>query len=140
VFPRRLGRRACAVYDGFRRARTVYGSHHYEDSEPGDGTRVLVEHSWPRGVSKADAESDDRLKEVAPSDDLRERFDPDPDRRPEFRSRYRAELDERPERVAELLDYARSGTLTLIYAATDEEYNNAVVLANYPDERLDDGR
>jgi len=93
---------------------------------------------WPRGVSKADAESDDRLKEVAPSDDLREWFDPDPDRRPEFRSRYRAELDERPERVAELLDYARSGTLTLIYAATDEEYNNGVVLANYPDERLND--
>jgi len=111
----------------------------YEGSDPGDGTRVLVDRLWPRGISKEEAQLDDWMKEVAPSDDLREWFDHDPDRWNEFRELYRNELDDRPERIRELLEYAQSGTLTLLYAAADEEYNNAVVLADYLAERLDEG-
>lgn len=110
----------------------------YEDPEPDDGTRVLVDRLWPRGVSKEVAQLDDWLKEIAPSDELREWFDHDPDRWEAFSERYRSELDDRPELVEELLEHARSGTLTLLYAAADEEHNNAEVLADYLTERLDD--
>lgn len=71
----------------------------YEDPDPDDGTRVLVDRLWPRSVSKAEAQLDEWMKAVAPSDDLREWFDHDPDRWDEFRERYRAELDNRPERL-----------------------------------------
>jgi len=110
----------------------------YEDPDPEDGTRVLVDRLWPRGVSKEEAQLDDWMQEVAPSDDLREWFDHDPDRWDEFSERYRDELDDRPEQIDRLLESARSGTLTLLYAAVDEEHNNAVVLADYLDERLDE--
>ncbi|MFB6084857.1 DUF488 domain-containing protein [Haloarcula rubripromontorii] len=109
----------------------------YEDPDPEDGTRVLVDRLWPRGVSKEEAQLDDWMQEVAPSDDLREWFDHDSDRWDEFSERYRDELDDRAEQVDRLLESARSGTLTLLYAAADEEHNNAVVLADYLDERLD---
>jgi uncharacterized protein YeaO (DUF488 family) len=110
----------------------------YEDPNPEDGTRVLVDRLWPRGVSKEEAHLDDWIKAIAPSDDLREWFDHDPNRWNEFANRYRSELDDRPEQVQELLEYARSGTFTLLYAATDEKHNNAVVLANYLADRLDE--
>jgi uncharacterized protein YeaO (DUF488 family) len=76
---------------------------------------------------------------MKPSDDLREWFDHDPDRWSEFTERYRYELKDRSEGVRELLDYAQSGTLTLLYAAADEEHNNAVVLADSPADPLDEG-
>lgn len=79
------------------------------------------------------------MEDIAPNDDLREWFDHDPDRWNEFVRRYRNELDHRPERVREPLEYTQSGTLTLHYAATDEEHNNAVVLADYLADRLDEG-
>lgn len=110
----------------------------YEDPDPEDGTRVLVDRLWPRGVSKEGAHLDDWMKDIAPNDDLREWFDHDTDRWSEFRERYGSELDDRPERVEELLGYARTGTLTLLYAATDEEHNNAVVLADYLSDRLNE--
>lgn len=117
----------------------VYTKRVYEDPDSADGTRVLVDRLWPRGVSKEEAQLDDWLKEIAPSDDLRNWFDHDPDRWDEFTERYRSELDDRPERVRELLEYVQSGTLTLLYAATDEEHNNAVVLVDYLVDRLDGG-
>lgn len=109
----------------------------YDDPAPEDGTRVLVDRLWPRGVSKEEARLDDWLREVAPSDDLREWFDHDPERWPAFRRRYRAELDGN-EAVETLLSHAREGTLTLVYAASDREHNNAVVLRDYLEERLDE--
>lgn len=109
----------------------------YEAPEPEDGTRILVDRLWPRGVSKEEAQLEDWMKDIAPSDELREWFDHDPDRWDEFRERYRDELDDRPERVQDLLEYARSGTLTLLYAATDKEHNNADVLADYLVECID---
>jgi len=117
---------------------SVHTKRVYDDPDPEDGTRVLVDRLWPRGVSKEEARLDDWMKDVAPSDELREWFDHDPDRWDEFRDRYRSELADRPERVRELLEYARTGTLTLLYAAADEEHNNAVVLADYLADRLDE--
>lgn len=103
----------------------------YDEPSSGDGKRILVDRLWPRGLSKEDADLDVWLKEVAPSDDLREWFDHDPEKWEEFRERYRTELEGKDDRIEELLSDARSGTVTLLYAATDEEHNNAVVLRDY---------
>lgn len=96
-----------------------------------DGYRVLVERLWPRGVRKADAAIDLWLKEIAPSTALRQWFAHDPEHWPSFTARYRAELELRPDAVAELLGRSRQGPLTLIYAARDEEHNSAQVLRQY---------
>jgi uncharacterized protein YeaO (DUF488 family) len=101
----------------------------YDAAEADDGQRVLVERLWPRGVRKADARLDEWLKEVAPSQELRQWYAHDPDRWPEFRDRYRAELAERPELVADLRRRADPGPLTLVFAAKDRSRNSAVVLA-----------
>lgn len=100
----------------------------YAPPAPDDGARVLVERLWPRGIKKADLALDRWQKEVAPSDALRRWFGHDPARWPEFRQRYFAELDAKPDAWRPLLDLAGRGNLTLLYSARDEEHNNAVVL------------
>ena len=101
----------------------------YVDADAGDGYRVLIDHVWPRGISKQRAHLDEWARELAPSDELRKWFDHVPERFGEFRSRYREELASRPERVDDLRRRAESGTLTIVFAARDREHNNAVVLA-----------
>ena len=101
----------------------------YDDPDPGDGYRVLIDHVWPRGVSRARAGLDDWARELAPSDELRKWFDHDPARFDEFRTRYRDELADHSERLDELRRRAASGPLTIVYAARDREHNNAVVLS-----------
>lgn len=103
----------------------------YEPPAPEDGFRVLVDRLWPRGLKKEDAALDAWKKEVAPSDALRRWFGHNPDRWEEFRRRYEAELEERPEVVDWLLERARAGRLTLCYGARDPEHNQAVVLRDY---------
>jgi uncharacterized protein YeaO (DUF488 family) len=66
----------------------------YDDPDPEDGTRVLVDRLWPRRVSKEEAHLDDWMKDIAQSDELREWFDHEPVRWNEFRKRYRSELDD----------------------------------------------
>ena len=102
----------------------------YEPQDPADGQRVLVERLWPRGVRKEALELDVWAKDVAPSDALRRWFNHDPERWAEFSRRYEAELREESaaSAVAELRARARTGTLTLIYAAKDEAHNSALVL------------
>ncbi len=102
-----------------------------EPAARGDGYRVLVDRLWPRGLRKADAHIDAWLKDVAPSHELRRWFGHDPDRFDEFRERYQRELRVEPARaaLAELARRAARGTVTLVYAARDEQHNNAVVLA-----------
>lgn len=100
----------------------------YEPIEETDGYRVLVDRLWPRGISKAKAKIDLWLKSVAPSNELRKWFGHDPERFAEFAERYRTELAE-----SGALDELRSvikehPIATLLYAAHDEEHNNAVVL------------
>lgn len=103
----------------------------YDEPSPDDGTRVLVDRLWPRGVSKEDAALDDWVKEVAPSDELRKWFDHDLEKWDEFCRRYHRELDEKEKLVARLGAEAEDGTLTLVYAAKDREHNNAVALKHY---------
>jgi uncharacterized protein YeaO (DUF488 family) len=100
----------------------------YEPPSPEDGTRVLVDRLWPRGVRKSEAAIDCWLKEVAPSSELRRWFGHDPARWEEFERRYRAELSARPELLDRLRALAERGILTLVYSAHDEEHNQAVAL------------
>ncbi len=101
----------------------------YEQAEPEDGHRVLIDRLWPRGVSRERAALDAWERELAPSTDLRQWFGHEPGRFEEFRRRYIEELrGERP-RLTRLRRLAREGTLTLVYAAHDAEHNDAVVLA-----------
>jgi uncharacterized protein YeaO (DUF488 family) len=101
----------------------------YDPVDAADGYRVLIDHVWPRGVSRERARVDEWARELAPSDELRRWFNHVPERFDEFRSRYRYELDGQREQVADLRRMARKGTLTILYAARDREHNNAVVLA-----------
>lgn len=103
----------------------------YETPSAEDGTRILVDRLWPRGLTKAKARVDLWLKAIAPSTELRQWFGHDPDRWTEFQSRYRAELEANPDAVAELKAALRRGPATLVYGARDETHNDAVVLADW---------
>ena len=102
----------------------------YETPEAGDGTRILVDRLWPRGIAKDKARIDLWLKDLAPSDALRKRFHGHPEDWNEFRAAYAAELKAPAAQhaVAELRRYMRAGPVTLLYAARDEAHNNAVAL------------
>jgi len=100
----------------------------YESPVAEDGTRVLVDRLWPRGLKKTDAAIDHWAKDLAPSTELRKWFGHDPARWEEFRRRYSEELREHREDLARLRDLARKGRVTLVYAAHDEAHNDAVVL------------
>jgi uncharacterized protein YeaO (DUF488 family) len=103
----------------------------YEPVTGADGTRVLVDRVWPRGVTKARAAVDVWLRDIAPSVGLRTWFGHDPARWQEFRARYRGELQSKPTEVAQIRDLMSAGTVTLLFAAHDQERNNAVALAEY---------
>jgi uncharacterized protein YeaO (DUF488 family) len=103
----------------------------YEAASPADGTRVLVDRIWPRGLSKAHADVKLWLKDIAPSTDLRKWFGHDPELWPEFRTRYSAELANSDEAMTQLLDVVKHGHTTLVYAAHDDLHNNAVALLEY---------
>ena len=100
----------------------------YERPDAGDGTRVLIDRLWPRGVKKVDAAIDQWVKDIAPSTALRKWFGHDPARWQEFRSRYAAEVHEHPEQLHRLRAMAREGPITLVYSAHDEVHNDAVAL------------
>ena len=100
----------------------------YDDAESDDGTRILVDRLWPRGVRKVDAAIDLWAKDVAPSAGLRKWFGHDPARWPEFRRRYSEEMRQHRERLDELRALAQRGRITLVFAAHDAAHNDAVVL------------
>ena len=101
----------------------------YNQAEPQDGYRVLIDHVWPRGISRERARLDRWARELDPSDALRKWFDHRPSRFAEFRARYRDELAAGSELVDDLRRRAARGRVTVLYAARDREHNNAVVLA-----------
>jgi uncharacterized protein YeaO (DUF488 family) len=107
----------------------------YEAPASGEGKRFLVERLWPRGMKKDDLALDGWLKDVAPSAGLRRWFAHDPAKWAEFRRRYRAELDAKPEAWQPLLRAARRGRVTLLYSARDTEHNNALALKAYLEEK-----
>lgn len=100
----------------------------YEQPSENDGTRILVDGMWPRGVSKQEAQIDIWLKELAPSKELRKWFGHDPNKWNEFQNMYFQELQAHSEAVDTIIDQTRKGPVTLIYAAKDSEHNNAVAL------------
>ncbi|HET9028498.1 MAG TPA: DUF488 domain-containing protein [Trueperaceae bacterium] len=99
----------------------------YASAAASDGTRVLVDRIWPRGVTKEEANVDWWAKDVAPSTELRKWFGHDPERWPEFEKRYKKELKGNAE-FERLSAMAKQGDLTLVYSAKDEEHNQARVL------------
>ena len=120
----RRGARSRPAADGIAVKRV------YDPPSRGDGTRVLVDRLWPRGIAKAKARIDAWLKEVGPSTALRTWFGHDPARWPEFQRRYHRELANSGE-ARVIADLARRGPLTLLFAAKDPEHNNAVALREY---------
>lgn len=109
----------------------------YLPCSPSDGQRVLVDRLWPRGRKKDELQLNAWLREVAPSTALRQRFKHDPAYFDEFRRLYRAELAAHPEYWQTLLGMAEHDTLSLLFAAREEQLNNAQVLAEFLEEELD---
>jgi uncharacterized protein YeaO (DUF488 family) len=102
----------------------------YLPAEEEDGTRILVDRLWPRGVSREKLAAE-WLKDVAPSTALRKWFHETPEHWEEFQRRYREELDANPEAVAQLRPYLARGRVTFVYGVRDEEHNHAVLLRDY---------
>ena len=109
----------------------------YEPVAADDGARVLADRLWPRGCRKDSLALHAWLKEVAPSEALRKGFCHDPALFDEFRLLYRAELAAHPEHWQGLLALAEQGRLTLLFAAREERFNNARVLAEFLEEELE---
>jgi uncharacterized protein YeaO (DUF488 family) len=103
----------------------------YETPDAKDGQRILVDHIWPRGLTKEKAKIDLWLKEISPSTDLRKSFCHDPAKWDMFKKEYFKELDAKPQQLASLRELVKKGKLTLIYAAKDEEHNNALAMKEY---------
>lgn len=103
----------------------------YDDPDPDDGTRVLVDRIWPRGIAKDKAHVDEWLKAIAPSDDLRHYLHADFDRFPDFADRYRQELsdDAHAEALTRLRELYHQGPLTLLTSTKEVKRSHLTVLA-----------
>jgi len=100
----------------------------YEEPKESDGTRILVDRLWPRGLTKQRARVDIWLKEIAPSNELRKWFAHDAKKWNEFQARYKDELKSNSESLAVLKQEARKGPVSLLFGAKDVQHNEAVVL------------
>ena len=100
----------------------------YEKPSKEDGMRILVDRLWARGLTKEKAAIDLWLKEIAPSTELRKWFAHDPKKWTEFRKKYLQELKENKEQISIIKEHLKKETVTLVYAARDEEHNEAQVL------------
>jgi len=100
----------------------------YDKPAEEDGTRILVDRLWPRGLTKQKAKVDVWLKDIAPSTELRKWFAHDPEKWKEFIKKYKKELHENKEQAAILKEYLKQGTVTLVYGARDELHNEALVI------------
>jgi len=100
----------------------------YDKPAEEDGTRILVDRLWPRGLTKQKAKVDVWLKDIAPSTELRKWFAHDPEKWKEFIKKYKQELHENNEQAAILKEYLKQGTVTLVYGARDEVHNEALVI------------
>lgn len=103
----------------------------YRQPRTSDGKRILVDRLWPRGVSKERARLYSWVKEIAPSDELRDWFHENPDLWEEFRNRYMLELGHKTDLLSELATLSEDHIITFVYASRNEEQNNAVVLLEY---------
>lgn len=91
--------------------------------------RVLVDRIWPRGIRKSDAGLTAWYKDLAPSSALRKWFEHDPAKFERFKLKYKHELNQKIDLLAQIKDLEKMhGTIILLYAAKDNVHNNAVVL------------
>ena len=109
----------------------IYVKRVYEPARDNDGVRVLVDRLWPRGLTKAQARIDRWLRDAAPSTSLRRWFNHEAAKRREFKRRYFAELRAHETIIRMLRAEASSGPVTLLFAAQDTQFNNAVALRDY---------
>lgn len=108
----------------------------YAPPAPSDGYRVLVDRLWPRGLSKGKARVDLWMKDIGPSNALREWFGHDPKRWIAFRARYRRELRQKSQLALQLKKLLKERrTVTLLFGARDEQHNEAVALSSFPQGR-----
>ena len=103
----------------------------YDAPAKNDGLRILVDRLWPRGISKEELKLDEWDKDVAPSTALRKWFGHDPERWAEFKKRYHAELEAKPEGVQKLKRLAARKIVTLVYGAKDDVHNHAIALKEF---------
>ena len=108
----------------------------YEAQSPDDGIRFLVERLWPRGIKKENLVMQAWLKDVAPSQGLRQWFQHDPEKWNEFQARYRIELETNPQAWNPILDALKNNDVTLLYSARDTEKNSANLLKTFLEEWL----
>jgi uncharacterized protein YeaO (DUF488 family) len=101
----------------------------YEQPDPSDGYRVLVDRLWPRGMTKEKAQIDEWARDIAPSNELRKWFHADRSEWTEFKRKYLVELKDHEEKLRDLAARGKEGQLTLLYGSTDPERNHAIVLA-----------
>jgi len=103
----------------------------YDQPDPKDGYRVLVDRLWPRGIKKEEAKVDLWIMEIGPSNELREWFGHKPEKCAEFKRRYFKELNTKDALLKMIEERLREGTVTLVYAAKYEECNNATATKEY---------
>jgi uncharacterized protein YeaO (DUF488 family) len=114
----------------------IYTKRVYEKTSKKDGYRILVDRLWPRGISKKDVKVDLWLKEIAPSTKLRTWFGHDPAKWQDFKSSYFLELQKNPQLIAQIIEKAQVGAITLVFSSKEEKFNNAVALKEYLEKKL----
>lgn len=107
----------------------------YEQPDPEDGIRILVDRLWPRGLSREAAKVDDWARKISPSNELRKWYGHDPAKWDEFQRRYAAELDEQAAEVVLFLKKMEHGPATFLYGSTEKHLNNAHALKIYLEKR-----
>ncbi len=108
----------------------------YEEPEPEDGYRVLVDRLWPRGLTRERAHVDEWLKEAGPSDDLRRWFHDHPDKWDEFKASYTEELRKKAEILNKIASKGAKGRVTLLFSYRDPEHNQAVVIKEFVEKKM----
>jgi len=112
----------------------------YDAPSDDDGSRILVDRLWPRGLRKEKAKVDLWLKEIAPSNELRKWYSHDPKKWTEFRKKYFKDLDTKRELVNQIVQKTREGDITLLYSSKEEKLNNAVALKEYIEKQKKGGK
>lgn len=110
---------------------TIHIKRIYEAPEKSDGTRILVDRLWPRGIRKENAGIVFWARDAAPSNELRKWYNHDPDKWSDFRERYFAELNANPEAVTELKSHLKGRVVTFLFSSKETELNNARALKEY---------
>ena len=106
----------------------------YDPISADDGKRILVDRLWPRGIKKEKAHIDEWMKEISPSNELRQWYSHDPAKWAEFKKRYKQEIAGKEDLLKKIKAEARKQTVTLLFSSKELERNNAVALKEMLDQ------